>query len=207
LRAASDILVLVLAAGEPSKVPFYLAGGVLAGWAVALAAVGLTQPDFPGTQARARMVMGLSALLVLVTVGTAIITSTKHHGEEAQAGERGGHEVAPPTAGTRNQEPGTPASGGAEETVSIAANPEGQLAFEEKTATAKAGTVTIDFDNPSPVAHDVTVAEGERKLGATKIVTEGKAEAQLQLQTGKYVFYCSVANHREQGMEGELAVQ
>ena len=51
------------------------------------------------------------------------------------------------------------------------------------------------------------MAEGERKLGATKIVTEGKAEAQLQLQTGKYVFYCSVGNHREQGMEGELTVQ
>jgi hypothetical protein len=33
-------------ASEPSKTPFYLAGGLLAGWAVLLGAFGFTHPDF-----------------------------------------------------------------------------------------------------------------------------------------------------------------
>ena len=38
---------LLLAASEPSKVPFYIAGGALAAWAVVLAAIGLDRPEFP----------------------------------------------------------------------------------------------------------------------------------------------------------------
>ena len=66
---------LVQAAGEPSKVPFYIAGGVLALWAVVLAAVGLNRPAFPGGERGARMVMGVSFVLVAITIAMAIITS------------------------------------------------------------------------------------------------------------------------------------
>ena len=44
------MLTLLIAASEPSKVPFYLAGGALAVWAVILAIVGLTRPEFPYNQ-------------------------------------------------------------------------------------------------------------------------------------------------------------
>ena len=41
------MLTLILAASEPSKVPFYIAGGLLVVWALALAGAGLTRPAFP----------------------------------------------------------------------------------------------------------------------------------------------------------------
>jgi hypothetical protein len=69
------VIHLVLAAGEPSKVPFYIAGAVLVVWAVALSAVGLRSPDFPGNERGARAVMAVSFLIVAVTIAMAIHTS------------------------------------------------------------------------------------------------------------------------------------
>jgi hypothetical protein len=40
-------------ATAPSKVPFYLTGGLLAGWAVLLGLTGLRYAEFPGTVGRA----------------------------------------------------------------------------------------------------------------------------------------------------------
>ena len=70
------MLTLLLAASEPSKVPFYIAGGVLAVWAVTLAAIGLTQPTFPYSIRGQRAVMGVSFVLVAVTIAIAIHTSS-----------------------------------------------------------------------------------------------------------------------------------
>jgi hypothetical protein len=69
------MLSAILAAAEPSKTPFYLVGGVLALWAVALSAVGLTRPEFPFGDRGARGVMLLSLVLVVATIATAIVTS------------------------------------------------------------------------------------------------------------------------------------
>jgi plastocyanin len=57
-------------ASEPSKTPFYLAGGLLAGWAVLLGAFGITHPDFPGSARRSRLIMLTSAVLVAAAVTT-----------------------------------------------------------------------------------------------------------------------------------------
>jgi hypothetical protein len=65
----------VLAAAEPSKVPFYFAGGLLALWAVILASIGLTRPEFPYGPGGQRVVMGISVLLVVIAIGMAIATS------------------------------------------------------------------------------------------------------------------------------------
>jgi hypothetical protein len=69
------VLTLLLAAGEPSKVPFYLAGGALAAWAVVLAALGLTRPSFPYSNRGARGVMLISLVLMLLAIAMAIATS------------------------------------------------------------------------------------------------------------------------------------
>src|ERR1700704_6528477 len=42
------VSALLLAASTPSKVPFFIAGGAVAAWAVILAAIGLNRPEFPG---------------------------------------------------------------------------------------------------------------------------------------------------------------
>src|SRR5437660_7813039 len=68
-------LAPVLAA-EKSKVPFYIAGGVLVAWALVLSlALGLRRPEFPGNQAGERAVMAISAVLVLAAISTAVLTS------------------------------------------------------------------------------------------------------------------------------------
>lgn len=72
------LLALISAAAkesEPSKVPFYICGGLLAGWAVVLSAIGLSNAEFPGNTRIARGVMGLSAVLVLAAMTTAVATS------------------------------------------------------------------------------------------------------------------------------------
>ncbi len=66
---------LLLAAAEPSKVPFYVAGSLFVCWAVALAAVGLTAPEFPYNKLGQRAVMLVSALLAAAAIATAIATA------------------------------------------------------------------------------------------------------------------------------------
>ena len=45
-----------------SLVPFYIAGGGLAVWAVVVSVIGFTRPDFPATQRQRSTVMGLTLL-------------------------------------------------------------------------------------------------------------------------------------------------
>ena len=90
--------------------------------------------------------------------------------------------------------------------MKVTADPTGQLKFEQTSLTAKAGNVTIEFDNPSPIEHDVTVTAGQGKLGGTKTVAKGKVSAVVDLKPGNYTFYCSVDAHRQAGMEGTLTV-
>jgi hypothetical protein len=69
------MLTLLLAADEPSKVPFYIAGGVLAIWAVVLAGIGLSRPSFPFNLRGQRGVMFVSFLLAAVAIAMAVKTS------------------------------------------------------------------------------------------------------------------------------------
>jgi hypothetical protein len=62
-------------ASETSKVPFYIAGLVLAGWAVVLSVVGITQPSFPAGPAAQRGVIAISLVLMVLAVAMAIVTA------------------------------------------------------------------------------------------------------------------------------------
>jgi hypothetical protein len=70
------VLSTILVTASVSKTPFYLAGGLLAVWAVALAGVGITKPSFPGGLGGQRAVILISLLLVALTIAMAIHTST-----------------------------------------------------------------------------------------------------------------------------------
>jgi hypothetical protein len=69
------IAALALAAAEPSKVPFFIAGGAFAVWAVALAALGLTRPSVPDHARAERAVMLVSVVLAALAIAMAIVTS------------------------------------------------------------------------------------------------------------------------------------
>ena len=58
---------------EPDKAPFYIAGILLAAWAVVLSAYGLSKPDFPSAGA-ARGVYAITTVLVGAALVTAVIT-------------------------------------------------------------------------------------------------------------------------------------
>jgi plastocyanin len=224
-------LAPVLAA-EKSKVPFYIVGGLLVAWALALS-LGLgRKPDFPGSVAGQRGVVAITAVLVVAAVSTAVLTSsvpakgnvTSTHTEElppvpvvsspAQVSSTSepAATTATPTPSAPAATTGTPAPASspspakAASKLALAANPSGLLAYNTKQLSAKAGTVTITMANMSPLEHNVTVAEGTKVLGATPTFKGGSKTLTLTLKPGKYVFYCTVPGHRQAGMEGTLSV-
>jgi len=61
---------------EKSEVPFFIAGGLLAAWAVAISVFGFKRPDFPSSEGAARGVMALSAVLVLGATSMAVYVAS-----------------------------------------------------------------------------------------------------------------------------------
>jgi plastocyanin len=148
------------------------------------------------------LVLALAAL-ALVACGSSSDNSSSSE-STATTGESGeSSESANGAAGAGNKE-----SAGAGSTVKFEADPGGELAFTTTSATAKAGNVTIDFNNPQGLTHDVAIesASGE-ELGATELIAEGEDSTTVNLKPGTYTFYCSVPGHREAGMEGTLTVK
>jgi hypothetical protein len=68
---------------------FYIAGIVLACWALIVTAVGVRREDFPGSPGATRLVGAISVLLVVAAIGSAIyLSATEEHepkGEHAGA--------------------------------------------------------------------------------------------------------------------------
>jgi plastocyanin len=95
---------------------------------------------------------------------------------------------------------------GAGETLHLAASAT-QLAFDEKELTSKSGRVTIDFENPAPIEHDVAIEQDGKLIAKTPLISEGKASVSAELEPGTYTFICTVPGHAEAGMEGTLVVK
>ena len=101
----------------------------------------------------------------------------------------------------------TAAEGGAGETLEISAPADGSLAYDPTELTAKAGLVSVNFDNPASLSHDVVIIdEAGTEVTKTDLVAEGQASTSAELQPGTYTYYCSVPGHRDGGMEGTLTV-
>ena len=102
---------------------------------------------------------------------------------------------------------GGQAAGG--ETISLEADPDGQLAYTTDTLSAKAGNVTIAFDNPASITHDVAVNDsGGNEVGKSDLIAQDSTTLALEnLRPGNYTFYCTVPGHKEAGMEGTLTVR
>jgi plastocyanin len=202
----------LLIAAETSKTAFYVLAGVFAAWAIVLSALGLARDGFPG-ESGGRGVMAVSALLALGAVAAAVATaSTPEHVGKAELKPIRGEEAAQAglnatQAPTKEQVGGgaSPATG----TVKVTAAQ--GLAFTQKslsTKAAKGGKVTVDFDNPNPIPHNVQVEDaGGKHLGGTKTISSSKATATVDVKPGTYTFYCSVPGHRQAGMEGKLTVR
>jgi plastocyanin len=93
-------------------------------------------------------------------------------------------------------------------TVNISTPSGTDLAYNQKDVSAKAGSVTIDFQNNESIPHDVAVeSPSGDTVGQTDLVASGTANTTVDLQPGSYTFFCTVPGHREAGMEGTLTVK
>jgi plastocyanin len=112
------------------------------------------------------------------------------------------------SAATSSAATSSAAAGGASSNLTIAANASGQLAYDKKTLSAKAGKVTITMTNMSPLGHNITIQQGTSGsvLGATPTFQGGTKSVTVTLKAGTYTFFCSVPGHRAGGMVGTLTV-
>ncbi len=116
-------------------------------------------------------------------------------------------ETQPQSGGAESKE-AEGGSAGSAASLDFEADPGGGLAYTAKTATAKAGKVTVDFTNPQPLGHDVAIEDsGGKEVAATEVISEGSDSTVANLKPGEYTFFCSVPGHREAGMEGTLSVK
>jgi plastocyanin len=145
----------------------------------------------------------LAALLVLALASTALVacggsdsTTTTSSGGEANGG----------AAAEGGKEAGGSEGGGS--TVEFEADPSGELAYTTTEASAEAGKVTIDFNNPQGLTHDVAIEDSSGKeVGKTELIANEETSTTVNLKPGTYTYYCSVPGHREAGMEGTLTVK
>jgi plastocyanin len=71
------------------------------------------------------------------------------------------------------------------------------------------GTATIELVNFGQDPHDLRVQRvGARHIAGMPVVAPGAhADLTLKLLPGRYLFWCSLANHRRLGMRGTLVVR
>jgi plastocyanin len=211
---------LVLA--EASLNAFVVAGAIFAVWAVIVAVLGMR--GFPSNRGGQRIAIGISVVLWIAAVGSAIA-------DQSKVGERRGPEIDKPGEGPESKEPGkpteqpeagqTPGGSGAPPAtedeqkgesgkptaLTLSADPSGQLKFDKTTLAANAGQVTITMTNPSPVPHNVSLrGSGVDEQGDT-VQGKGKSTVEATLEPGSYEFYCSVPGHEQGGMKGTLTVK
>lgn len=114
---------------------------------------------------------------------------------------------APPPPPPPAQTSTAAASSGETQKLALSADAGGALKFDKKSLSAKAGTVEIDMSNPSQLPHDIGV-EGNGVDEEGPIVEKGGTSmVTVDLKPGTYEFYCSVGDHRQQGMKGTLTVR
>jgi plastocyanin len=135
-----------------------------------------------------RSLATLAAVLVLGLAGCGGDDESSSGGSEGSGSSSGG-------------------SGGGGQQLALSAPEDGSLKFDKTELDAKAGTVTINFDNQSSSVPHAVEIEGNGVEEKSDTVTGAKTSVTADLKAGEYKFYCPVGNHAQAGMEGVLKVQ
>jgi mono/diheme cytochrome c family protein len=177
---------------------------------------GTTGPDLDAAFARARQdgfgspaIRGIVNKQILFPNREGVMPAKIVTGQDAQdvaayvgkvAAVPGKDTGALATVGQAQQKPLAKAVNG---TLAIPADPNGQLLYQYKNATAPAGALTVDSQNKSQTPHDISVV-GQ----ATGKVVKGGGTSTIKdnLKPGKYRFECTVPGHAQAGMRGTLTI-
>jgi plastocyanin len=140
-----------------------------------------------------RSLATFAAVLVLALAGCG--------GDDESSSSGGGAATSTPASGSGG------GGGGGGEQLALSAPADGSLKFDKSKLEAKAGTVTIDFDNLSDSTPHAVEIEGNGVEEKSDTVTGAKTSVTADLDAGTYTFYCPVGDHRAEGMEGTLTVK
>jgi plastocyanin len=132
--------------------------------------------------------------LIALVLAAGVLTAAGCGGDDSGGGSSGG-------TGTSSSS----SSSGGGKALTVTADPGGAIKWDKTSLSAKAGKVTLKLVNDSSVPHGIEV-EGNGVEEETKIITKSSADVTVDLKPGKYVYYCPVGNHRQQGMKGTLTV-
>jgi plastocyanin len=190
---------------------FYVCGAALAVSAVLISFIGLRVKDFPG---KAAPIVALGfVLLIGATTSFAVLHAQDEQetkaAEFSKANEEITKEEASPVEAESEEAPAPkpqPAAKGPGGTLQLAASPT-QLAFDTTELTGKPGKVTIDFDNPAALEHNVAIEQDGKQIAISETIAKGKTSVSTDLAPGTYTFLCTVPGHAEAGMEGTLTVK
>jgi mono/diheme cytochrome c family protein len=178
---------------------------------------GTTGPSLDAAFARARqdgfgtaVIRGIVYKQILYPNRTGVMPAKLVQGQNAHdVAAYVGHAAARPgkdagalaSVGQAQQKPLATAKNG---TLDIPADPNGQLLYVYKNATAPAGPLTVDSQNKSQTPHDISV---EGQATGKEVKGGGTSTIKVTLKPGKYTFLCTVPGHAQAGMKGTLTVK
>ena len=162
-----------------------------------------------------RVVVSLLAGIALA-VGIAACGEDREGGVTIEGGSTGstggtGTTTTPttpttPTTGTTEEQSAAPAA--PDQTVTVTADPDGDLRFTKGEITVQAGVVKFVLKNPSTLPHALEIEGMGVEEETATIRQNGTADVTVNLEKpGEYKFYCPVGNHEDAGMTGALTVQ
>jgi plastocyanin len=149
----------------------------------------------------------VGAFLVLAIAALALVACGSSSDSSSSTAETSGGESQAEQGGAAKEESSS-AGGSSGSTLKFEADPNGELAYTTTSASAKAGNVTVEFNNPQALTHDVAIEDSSGKeVGATELIASGSDTTSVDLKPGTYTYFCTVPGHREAGMEGTLTVK
>jgi plastocyanin len=78
----------------------------------------------------------------------------------------------------------------------------------ERVVVRGAGPLMVELDNAGSLAHNLRIERGGRDVGGTPTLPEGRTgSGRVRLRPGTYEMVCTVGDHAELGMRGDLEVR
>jgi plastocyanin len=108
--------------------------------------------------------------------------------------------------GDDEDKPGRTVTVGGDRAVEVTAH---EYSFDpERIVIEGSGPRTIELRNDGDLAHNLRLRRHGREVDGTPTITSGRtAGVLLPLERGKYELLCTVGDHAELGMTGELEVK